>query len=399
MKIVQINTTCGSGSTGKICLAVSKLLSAQGTENYILYSMGFSDYSQAIKYTNRIILLLQAIFEKITGLYGFGAKIATFKLIRLLKQIDPDIVHIHNIHTHDCDFEMLFKYLNKNHKKVYWTFHDCWAFTGYCTHFVIPNCNKWKTQCYNCALYKQYSPIWDLSRVLYNRKKCLLLQSDITIITPSKWLGDIVRQSYLSHKDIRVINNGIDLDIFKPSISDFRNINGCLNKFVILGIANVWTPEKGICEFIRLAQELGDDYQIVLVGTDSKVDMRLPSNIISIHHTQNQKQLAEIYTASDLFVIPTYEENFPTVNIEALACGTPVLTYNTGGSSEMLDSLTGMITKENTYENLRNIIVSYKEGERLNPKDCLKKAQTYSDVIKLGQYLELYKEYADTKKI
>lgn len=399
MKVVQINQTCGSGSTGKICLAISKLLCDKGVENYILYSMGNSNYPYAIKYANLFFLFLQAVFEKLTGMYGFGSKLSTIRLISLLKKIDPDIVQIHNIHTHDCDLEMLFKYLNRNNKKVYWTFHDCWAFTGYCTHFVIPDCNKWKSQCYNCVLHKQYSPLFDLSRILYTKKKQLLCESNITIISPSNWLCQLVKKSFLSNKEVRIINNGIDLNIFKPVNSDFRDKFNIKNKFLILGIANVWTNEKGLQEFIQLAKDLDNDCQIVLVGTDTKIDRILPANIISIHRTQNQSQLAEIYSASDLFVIPTYEENFPTVNIESLACGTPVLTYNTGGSPEMLDDLTGMVTKKNDYESLKEAILSYKDSQRFKSEDCVRRAHYYSDIIKLREYVELYSLYESNKKI
>lgn len=388
MKIVQINATCGSGSIGKICQDVSKMLNDKGIENYVLYSMGNSSYPYSIKFCNEYVRKIQSLIEKVLGIYGFGAKLTTKLLIQKLKHISPNIIHIHNIHTHDVDLGMLFEYLNSNNIKVFWTFHDCWAFTGYCPYFDMADCYKWKTGCHRCKVYKQYSFIFDRSEYLYNQKRRALEKSNCTVITPSKWLAELVGQSFLKDKAIKVINNGIDLDIFRPRKSNFRLKYHCDNKIILLGIANIWEKRKGLDTFIRLAKDLNDNYQIVLVGTNNEINKLLPRNVISIHRTENQKQLAEIYSAADLFVIPTLEENFPTVNIESLACGTPVVTYNTGGSPEIIDDKTGYVVQDNKYDKLLEIILHY--NREFKALDCIQRAKMFDKFNKYNEYLKLY---------
>lgn len=392
MKIVQINATCGIGSTGKICLEVSKLLSAKGIENYILYSLGKSDYPFAIKYCNEPIRKLQSLYEKITGLYGFGASITTKRLLKELDRIKPDIVHIHNIHSHDCDYGILGDYLKKHNIKVYWTFHDCWAFTAYCTHFDMAGCDKWKTECSNCILHKSYSLFFDRSKKLYNLKKNAIQGLNLTVITPSKWLGRLSSESFLKGCDIKLINNGINLDIFRLTHSDVRKKYGCEDKFVILGVANIWTKHKGIEYFLKLANELDNQkYQIILVGTNDDVDKQLPADVVSIHRTNNQKQLAEIYTAADLFVMPTLEENFPTVNIEALACGTPVLTFDTGGSAEIIDETCGKSVPRGDYDALKKEIERISTDRPYNSDSCVARAANYNCKRRFEEYVNLYR--------
>lgn len=393
MKIVQINATCGSGSTGKICQAVSELLTKDGTENFILYSFGNTKYPQAIKCCNENIRLVQSLYEKINGCYGFGAKYTTSLYIKELRRIKPDIVHLHNIHSHDIDVDVLFQYLRENKIKVYWTFHDCWAFTGYCTHFMMVGCNKWKHECCECPLYKVDSFFFDRSKQLFERKKMAVKGIDLTVITPSEWLGSVVRQSFLKDCKVEVINNGINLNVFKPTPSNFREKYGCADKILLLGIANGWPKGKNLNAFIRLANELNDRYRIILIGTNDKIDKTLPSNIISIHKTENQKQLAEIYSAVDILVNPTLEENFPTVNIESIACGTPVVTYNTGGSFEMLDSTCGKSIPTGDIDALESFIKGLESEWPFNTDECVNKAQTYNDTICFKKYLKLYKEH------
>lgn len=398
MKIVQINATCGTGSIGKICLEVSKHLTKKGIENYILYSFGHSDYPLAINYCNEHIRKLQSLYEKVSGMYGFGARFTTGRLLKQLEEINPDIVHIHNIHSHDCDVEMLFNYLNRHHIRVYWTFHDCWAFTGYCPYFDMAECNKWKTGCDKCKIFRQFSLIFDRSQILYDKKKKALLNADLTIITPSQWLSKLVKASFLKDKDVRVINNGIDLSEFKPTQSNIRQRLKCKDKFVVLGVANVWETRKGLDVFIKLANDLGDSYQIILVGTSKEIDKILPQNIVSIHKTENQKQLAELYTASDLFVIPTLEDNFPTVNIEALACGTPVLTYDTGGSAEIIEKTCGIAVPKGNYQALKDAICCISKYNPYDSRSCVERASLFRNTDKYNEYLNLYENIKKTDK-
>ena len=391
MIIAQINATCGVGSTGKICVSVSELLSKNGIENYIFYSAGSSDYPLGIKYANENAVKFQTLLSRIFGNYGFESKSITEKLIKELEKIKPDIIHIHNIHSHNCNLKMLFSYIRKNDIKVYWTFHDCWAFTAYCPHFDMIDCDKWKTGCYNCPQRKQYSWFFDRSAYLYNKKRAAIKGVDLTVITPSKWLADLVKESFLKDFPVKVINNGIDLNIFKPTESDFREKYGCENKYIVLGVAFGWVERKGLDVFCELAKRLdGEKYKIVLVGTNDDIDKLLPDNIISIHRTQNQTELAGIYTTADVFANPTREENYPTVNMESISCGTPVVTFNTGGSPEMLDETCGAVVEKNYIDGMCNEIKRICETKPYSKDDCLKRAESFDKNEKFKEYIKLY---------
>lgn len=392
MKVVQINTTCGLGSTGKICLAVSKILSERNIENYILYSSGESTYPMGIKYSSAGYVKLQTLRSRLLGNYGFNSVRATKKLIQELEKINPDIVHIHNIHSHDCNLGLLFSYLKKKNVKIFWTFHDCWAFTGYCPHFTMVKCGRWKTGCGHCVQYKQFSWLFDRSDKLFQKKKELFSNLNLIIVTPSQWLADLIKESFLNTYPVKVIHNGIDLSIFKPTVSDFRTKNKLENKIIVLGVAFGWDARKGLDVFIELSQLLNDDYKIVLIGTDKKVDALLPDNILSIHRTNNQTELAEIYSATDVFVNPTREENYPTVNMEAIACGTPVITFDAGGSSEMLDENCGVVIAVDDVENLRQELLKFNPDKYIQHKEFLCKRLEYREQERFFEYANLYQK-------
>jgi len=392
LKIVQINATCGAGSTGKICVSVSDLLTAQGVENYILYASGHSDHPQGICYTNKYEIKWNALKSRVFGNYGFNSKGMTKRLIKELDRISPEIVHLHNLHGHNCHLEMLLRYLREHHIKVYWTFHDCWAFTGYCPHFVMNKCDKWKTGCFACPQARFFSWFFDKSKKLHNRKKQLAQDLDLTIVTPSHWLAELVGESFLKDYPVKVIHNGIDLTVFKPTESDFRKKHGCEGKFVLLGVAFGWGARKGLDVFVELASRLDDRFQIVLVGTDDAVDRNLPEGIISIHRTQNQAELAEIYTAADLFVNPTREDTYPTVNMESLACGTPVVTFQTGGSPECIDPACGSVVPCDDIDALEQEILRIAETKPYSLDACLNKAKEFDMNQRFEEYVKLYTE-------
>lgn len=391
MIIAQINATCGVGSTGKICVSVSELLSKKGIENYIFYSAGSSDYPLGIKYSNEKAVKFQTLVSRIFGNYGFESKCITEKLIKELEKIKPDIIHIHNIHSHNCNLKMLFSYIRKNGIKVYWTFHDCWAFTAYCPHFDMIGCDKWRTGCRSCPQRKRYSWFFDRSAYLYNKKMAAIKDVNLTIITPSEWLASLVKKSFFKDFPVKVINNGIDLNIFKPTESGFREKYALENKYIVLGVAFGWGERKGLDVFCELAKRLdGEKYKIVLVGTNDNIDKLLPENIISIHQTANQTELAEIYTAADILVNPTREENYPTVNMESVACGTPVVTFNTGGSPEILDETCGAVVGKNDIDGMYSEIIRICETQPYSKDDCLKRAESFDKNEKFKEYIKLY---------
>lgn len=393
MKLVQINNVCGIGSTGKICVGISRILNAQGAENYILYSSGTTEYPQAIKCTEKFPKL-QALRSRILGNYGFNSLQTTKQIIVELERIQPDIVHLHNLHAHNCNMEMLMDYFRKNRTKLFWTFHDCWAFTAYCPHFVMAQCNKWKAGCNNCIQARSFSWFFDRSSWLYGKKKRSIRDLDLTIITPSQWLADLVRESFFEQYPVNVIYSGIDTTIFKPRTSDFRKkYHIPENKFMILGVATEWVPRKGADVFVRLTERLDcDKFQIVMVGTDEHIEQLLPPSVISIYHTADQIELAEIYSAADLFVNPTREEVLGLVNLESLACGTPVITYRTGGSPECVDKNTGIVVECDDEDALYQAILEIEAGRTFLPEACRDRALCFSEEEKYAQYYSLYEQ-------
>ena len=399
MKIVQINATCGQGSTGKIVQSVSVLLQNAGIENYIFYSCNQSNFDNGIRYASGTSIKLHALISRILGNYGFDNKIATRTLISHLKKIRPDIIHIHNLHSHDCDLTMLFDYIRESGIKVYWTFHDCWTFTGYCPYFDAAGCDKWKTQCHNCPQMRKFSWIFDRSKSNFRKKAELFQKVDVEIITPSQWLADLVQQSCLKGCSVRVINNGIDLSLFCPRQSDFRKKYHCEDKYIILGVASTMGTRKGIQAFIKLAETLPEHYQIVLVGTTKKIEAQLPKRVLTFRRTENQIKLAEIYSAADLVVNPTMEENYPTVNMESIACGTPVLTYNTGGSGEMVDETCGSVVPKGDFDALYQEILRISETKPYSREGCVEKAKQFSAEKKFKEYIELYHDYICTREM
>ena len=397
MKVVQINATCGVGSTGKIVLSVSKLLCDNNITNFILYSSKKSSYIYSYKFSNVFEQKISALFGRIFGNNGFNAFISTKRLIRKLDSINPDIIHLHNLHANDVNLNILLNYLIKKKIKVFYTFHDCWAFTGYCVFFTAKNCSKYQTICNNCPVYKQYSWFFDKSNVLFERKKALFNDLDFTIVVPSVWLMKSLEKSFLSTKKVVVINNGINLNVFKPVIlNEFRKKYHCLDKKIILGVAYGWGYRKGLDVFVELSKMLPDDFQIVLVGTNNKVDKSLPENIISIHRTNDQKELASIYSDADVFFNPTREDNFPTTNIESLACGTPVVTFNTGGSPEVIDDDCGVVLKTMDLNEAYAVLVDICTNHPFSRQNCISRASSFNEKDRFLDYLHLYTELKET---
>ena len=342
MKILEINTEATMASPGRIACELGRVFEEKGHEVVIAYGRGESPKDlKSIKIGTDLDVKIHGIKTRIFDNVGFNSKKATIDFLEKVKEYDPDVIHLHNLHGYYINIEILFNYLKEANKKVIWTLHDCWAFTGHCAYFDYIGCEKWKKRCYNCPQKNSYpsSKIFDNSESNYQKKKKLFTGiKDLTIVTPSKWLAGLVKESFLGEYRIKVINNGIDTEIFKPTASNFRKEYNIGNKKVILGVANIWTERKGYKYFEKLAKELDSNKnQIVLVGKMNKNQIKsMPKEIIWIKQTNNAKELAKIYTAADIFFNPTLEDNYPTVNLESLACGTPIITFNSGGSPEVI---------------------------------------------------------------
>lgn len=391
MRILQINATCGVGSTGRIAVSISEMLTAHGVENKILYSVSTNGFPDAIACGKAKEIRIQALKSRVLGNYGFNSRRETKRILAEIKQFQPDTVLLHNIHGHDCNLEMLFSFLKAKNIKIVWLFHDCWGLTGYCTHFTYDKCDRWKSECHHCPQRKQYSWFFDRSKELHQRKKKLFSDLDLTIVTPSQWLADLVELSFLKDYPVKVIHNGIDLSIFRPTPSDFRDrYKISADKFILLGVAYGWGKRKGLDVFVELAKRLPSErFQIVLVGTDNSVDKMLPENIISIHRTQNRQELAEIYTAADLFVNPTREEVLGLVNLEANACGTPVLTFETGGSPECIDENSGMVVPYENIDAMEREIVRIQKEKIFTAQACVEHAKQFDEKSRFEEYIQL----------
>lgn len=404
LKIIEINAL-ETGSTGKIMLGIAEVARKNGFEVYTIAGKRKAKQESKTPTKLSVSSLLNYYFHRFlgerTGKSDFITFFSTWKLINIVKKISPDIIHLHVMHGCYVNNKILFEYLKTTEIPIIWTFHDCWAFTGRCPHFTVTQCNKWMVGCTSCVYPPNYYPIslidhteenWVLKKELFTSIK------NMVIVTPSVWLGNLVRQSFLKKYEVRTINNGIDLTIFKPQDSQFRQEHGLVDKYIVLGVANKWNYRKGLDTFICLSCDLSDEYKIVLVGVDDFVLRQLPDNILAIKRTNNQKELAEIYSCADLFVNPTREDNFPTVNIEALACGTPVLTYDTGGSPEPIDNLCGRVVPSDDYRSLyANIIEICKEHPYMR-ENCINRARAYDMNRKFLEYVQLYSSMMEKKK-
>ncbi len=393
MKVLQINSVCGYGSTGKIAYDLCKVLESNGHECVVAYGRGNAPKDiKTIKIGADKDVKVHGAVSRITDKHGFYSKNATKRFIKQIKEYDPDIIHLHNIHGYYINIELLFDYLSKADKKVVWTLHDCWAFTGHCSHFDYVGCDKWKEECHNCLQKHRYPKSLFLDNSMRNyqmKKKLFTSVKDMTIVTPSKWLAILVKQSFLSRHPVKVIHNGIDLDVFKPTTSDFRKKYNLEDKFIVLGVASVWEKRKGLDDFIQLSKMLSDKYKVVLVGLSKKQRNSLPRNIIGIIRTSNATELAQIYTAADVFVNPTYEDNFPTTNIEALACGTPIITYDTGGSIESVTDGCGIIVEKGGIQILIREIMDFDSNKFLS-KSCIERANLFDKDYRFIDYMKIY---------
>ena len=383
------------GSTGKIVKGIASVARKNNMEPFIYFGWT-KKYRKSDREDTMVGSFLGKFFHmywsRITGKKGCYSKRDTKKLIKKLDKFKPGVINLHILHASGTNLPMLFNYIKKNNIKVVWTFHDCWAFTGHCPHFIIAKCDKWKTGCYECPQYRGYPYSYvDKSKKMYQLKKEWFTGiNDMTIVTPSKWLGELVKESFLKDYPVEIINNGIDLTLFKPTESNFREKYNLQNKKIVLGISLGWTNKKGLDVFCELSKRLPSDYQIVLVGTDDKIDKTLPSNIISIHRTANQQELAMIYSASDVFVNPTREDTFPTVNIESLACGTPIVTFKTGGSPEILDDTCGIVVDVDDIDAMEKSILDVCENNKFSSEACLKRASQFDMWDKFKSYCNLF---------
>lgn len=396
-RVLLINVTCGKGSTGKIVTGIYDSLTSHGDECMIAYGRydapaGYNAY----RIGSELDVRIHGAISRITDKQGLYSILATKRLIKKIEEFKPDIVHMHNIHGYYLNYKLLFEYLYKSKTKVFWTLHDCWALTGHCTHFEFINCKSYKNSCGNCPQLKEYpkSLLCDASSKNHKLKHELFSRMEgMQLITPSEWLRDIMKDSFMGKYPIAVVPTGINLEVFRPTQSDLRDKYNIKDKFVILGVANPWRERKGLYEFIELANKLEDKYKIVLIGLNEEQKKLLPEKILGLGKTDSIEQMAQWYSVADVYANLTLEDTFPTTNIESLACGTPVITYKVGGSAESIDEKTGYAVDKCDLSAVISCIEKIEKNE-IDTKDCIERSKLYAAQLRFEQYYsEVYKPY------
>lgn len=365
-KLLQINPVLRRNtSTGKIMQEIGELAMSRGWESWIAYSRGRDGFkpelckSKLLPVGSRLSVALHGLETRLFDRHGLGSRLATRRFVKELRRLDPDIIHIHNIHGYFLNYKILFRYLAECGKPVIWTVHDCWLYTGHCYHYASAGCDKWQTACRQCPQKRAFpsSLLLDRSAVNFRDKKEAFLsvpKGKFLIVTVSEWMKAEMSRSFLKDSRFRVIHNGIDTDAFSPQGDrEVRSRYGLGDRTVILGLASIWLREKGFDDLVKMASGLRTDEVLVMVGGMSpEQKSSLPEGVVSVSRTENVQQLAALYSAAVAFVNPTWQDNYPTVNLEAISCGTPVVTYRTGGSVESVTPGTGFVVEQGDVDGL-----------------------------------------------
>lgn len=398
MKVLQINSVCGTGSTGRIATDIADLLLEHGHDCRIAYGRG----AVAEKYQPLVFRIGSELDNKIHGIqtrlldrHGFASKKATRAFLKWVDEYDPDLIHLHNIHGYYINIELLFDYLKRCGKPVVWTLHDCWAMTGHCAHFSAVGCEQWKSECRRCGQLREYPATMLSGNVAENftrKKQAFTGVPNLTIITPSHWLASVAKNSFLGEYPIVPIYNGVDLQVFKPTQSDFRARYGLEHKRMLLGVANIWDSKKGLDDFAVLSERLDDSYKIVLVGLDEMQIRQLPEKIIKLPRTDSLEELVAIYSAADVFINPSVEETMGLTTAEALACGTPVITYNKTAVPEVADATCGMAVDCDPEE-----ICKALETINFKKEACLQRAAFFEKRKQYLEYLKIYESVGESQ--
>lgn len=387
-KLLQINVVNNMLSTGKICEDIAKVAGAHGWECYVAYGRkSRPSVSEVIHVGSKLNTYEHYLEFKLIDDEGLASRLSTRALVKKIKQLKPDIIHLHNIHDHFLNYRILFEYLSRTKIPVVWTQHDCWSFTGGCMYFDMLGCEKWRTgHCEKCP--DKRSLINQSARNFRIKKDMISSLKSLTFVPVSDWLHDLLKQSVHANREVVTIHNGIDLKRFHPCSEDLSKNQR--EKFAILGVAAVWDARKGLEDFKRLRAMLPGEYEITLVGLSEAQIKSLPSGIKGIRRTQNVEEMVKLYSSSNVFVNPTYSDNFPTVNVEALACGTPVITYKTGGSPEAIDAQTGVVVECGDIQGLADSIVAMKQ-KPLDPAACRARAEClYDKDTCFTEYISIY---------
>lgn len=414
MKVLQINSTYkNGGSTGRIAYDLKQIMMSEGIDGYMAYGIdtGTKPDINTILLQSKIELKISQIRSRLFARHGFYNVTATKRLLSYIDEIKPDVLHLHNIHGYYVHCGMLFDYIKSHHIPVVWTLHDCWAFTGWCAYFDYSGCDRWKTQCKHCPSKDDYPKAWFTSRAGSNyklKKSTFTGVENLTLVTPSRWLADLTRESYLREYPVEVINNGVDTNVFKPSINHVKADLGIEGKKMFLAVAGGLEKRKGRDYLFKIPELLNDDEVLVILGVrKDQIELLPKSKCVGITYTNSVEDLASIYSAADVFINTTLEDNFPTTNIEAMACGTPVISFHTGGSvesvlnnenadcsDEIIKTDVGGVVPKGDVDSLLILAREYGNKEIKTVSDfCVRKVKSfYNKEIQYNIYVNLYKE-------
>lgn len=401
MTIVQINAVYGVASTGRIVKGIEECARANGLECIAAYSQGTADDREAFRFGSIAEQKVHALLSRLTGLQGYFSYFGTRELLKKLDNMKPDVVHLHNLHSNNINLKMLLHYLAKHNITTILTLHDCWFFTGKCCHFTMAGCEGWKTGCNNCPNLKEdnKSLFFDRSgKMQRDKQKWFANIPHLFVVGVSEWVTELAKESVVlsGAEKFQVIHNGIDLEAFQPRESDLRQKLGLEGRFIALGLAMGMSRRKGFYDFLKMAEMLPEDVTLVLAGLTQEQIKSLPGNIIGINRTNDVTQLAKINSMADVFITPTYEDNFPTVNMESLACGTPVITYRTGGSPEALNSDCGVVVECGDVQAVLAAIEKIRK-QPFSAEACRKRALEFAQQERYQDYVTLYQETVGDK--
>ncbi len=399
MRVLHINAVYRDGSTGVIVEDLHNIAQSNDIESYVAYSTSTipqCDIPNGYQIGNKFGKKLHALFCRINGMQGYFSRFATRKLLRYITKISPDIVHLHNLHSNYIHLNMLLKYLANNGIKTVVTLHDCWFYTGGCFHYTAAGCDKWQKECGNCPKKLQDTPAYLFERsakILKERKKYFSAINDLTVVGVSNWITEEATKTVFKNSKALTIYNGIDTEIFKPTESDFRKKHNLENKFVILGPASKWLSQVNKETFDSVVSSLKVDESLVLLGCSQNKMGELPNKVIGLPFVKDKTELSKIYSAADVFVNPTREESLSLINIEAQACGTPVITYSNTGVKETVDNICGFSVKTGDFLELIDKIQYVKSiGKQSLVLDTQKRiVQNFDKNENYKNYINLYK--------
>lgn len=406
VKILRITTEINRSSIGRTTEQLGKLVIAEGWESYIAWGrVDGNSESHKIKVGNKAVVWSHVLLSRFFDLQGYGSYFATKNLIARIKEINPDIIHLHDIHGYYINLKILFRYLKESKKPVVWTHHDCWAFTGHCAFYSTINCNKWQTECHDCPLSKNYpgSLFVDNSRKNYRLKKDLFTSLDkLYNVGVSEWISKELKKSFLNKYSIQTICNGIDTDVFIPRQecnAEVREKYGLGNGTLLIGVATAWGERKGLSDYYKLREKLSSKFTIVLVGVTESIQQSLPKGIIGIQRTDNVDELCKLYSASSIVLNLASAESFGKTTPEGLACGVPSIVYNCTASPDLVDERTGIVVEKGVISALAdavNTIMSWDKTDTIHR--CRERAcKLYSTKNNWPKYIELYKKVLNMK--